>query len=79
MIHIGQKIKEHVYKLNIPITEFASRINKSRTVVYNIFERKSIDTGLLYRISEVLDYNFFELYEINSKIDKKPAKKKAGL
>src|SRR6185437_15283665 len=86
MIHIGRKIKEQVYKLNIPITEFASSIHKSRTVVYNIFERKTIDTGLLYNISQVLDYNFFKLYiksnlitneNNNSKESAKISKKKS--
>ncbi len=62
MVHIGQKIQELVYELNIPISEFASRINKSRTVAYDIFTRETIDTGLLYKISEVLEYNFFKLY-----------------
>jgi len=62
MVHIGQKIEEVIHELNMPITEFASRINKSRTVIYNIFKRQTIDTGLLYKISEVLEYNFFKLY-----------------
>jgi len=62
MVHIGQKIEEVVHELNMPVTEFASRINKSRTVIYNIFKRQTIDTGLLLKISEVLEYNFFRLY-----------------
>ena len=62
MVHIGQKIEEMVHALNMPITEFASKINKSRTVVYDIFTRQTIDTGLLYNISEALQYNFFKLY-----------------
>ena len=44
------------------ITEFAKRINYSRENVYNIFNRKSIDTGLLMLISEVLEFDFFSLY-----------------
>src|ERR1700761_6331760 len=62
MVHIGQKIEEMVHALNMPVTEFASKINKSRTVVYDIFTRQTIDTGLLYTISEALQYNFFKLY-----------------
>lgn len=62
MVHIGQKIEEMVHELNMPITEFASKINKSRTVVYDIFTRQTIDTGLLYKISEALQHNFFKLY-----------------
>jgi hypothetical protein len=44
----------------ISVTEFARRINKSRENVYSIFTRKSIDTGLLSKISEVLEYDFFK-------------------
>ena len=28
-------------------------------MVYDIFERESVDTKLLHKISKVLDYNFF--------------------
>ena len=62
MVHIGQKIQEMVHQLNMPVVDFASKINKSRTVVYDIFGRQTIDTGLLYTISEALQYNFFKLY-----------------
>jgi DNA-binding Lrp family transcriptional regulator len=62
MVHIGSKIKKVVYESRIPINEFASSINKSRTVVYNIFQRETIDTGLLMRISKALNHNFFTYY-----------------
>jgi hypothetical protein len=32
--------------------------------VYDIFERESIDSLLLYKISEELDFNFLSLYDI---------------
>lgn len=45
------------------IAEFATRINRTRPTVYDIFNRKSIDTDLLIRISEVLHYDFLrEVY-----------------
>lgn len=61
-IHIGKKIKEEVYSQGIPIVSFAKKINRSRNVVYNIFERESIDTDLLNKIGKVLDCDFFSLY-----------------
>ena len=61
-VHIGKKIKEVVDQSHYKVTEFASRINKSRTVVYNIFERDTLDTGLLQKIGEVLKHNFFNYY-----------------
>ena len=59
-IHIGQQVKLVLETKGISITEFAKRINKSRENVYSIFTRKSIDTGLLSKISEVLEYDFFK-------------------
>ncbi len=62
MIHIGQKIRKIVNEQRISVKEFASKINKSRTVVYNIFERKTIDTALLDKIGIALKHNFFQYY-----------------
>ena len=61
-LHIGHKVKQVVYETRIPVKEFAHKINKSRTVVYHIFERKSIDTSLLQKISNVLNHNFFQYF-----------------
>lgn len=62
MVHIGQKVKQVLYEQRIPIVEFASKINKSRTIVYSIFQRKTVDTALLHKISKVLDHDFFKYY-----------------
>jgi plasmid maintenance system antidote protein VapI len=59
-IHIGQLIKDKLERSGMKKSEFARRINKTSQNVYDIFERKSIDTALLASISEVLHYNFFE-------------------
>jgi len=58
--HVGQQIKAVVELKGITVTEFAKRINKSRENVYSIFNRKTIDTGLLSKISEVLAFDFFK-------------------
>jgi hypothetical protein len=63
-IHIGKKIREEVDRQKIPITTFAKKINRSRNVVYNIFERESIDTSLLNKIGKILNCDFFSLYSI---------------
>ncbi len=62
MVHIGKKIRQVIKERRISIVEFAVRINKSRTVVYDIFERKTIDTELLYKIGQELDYDFFQYF-----------------
>jgi plasmid maintenance system antidote protein VapI len=61
-IHIGKKIKEEVHQKGISVSAFAKKINRSRNVVYDIFERESIDTDLLNKISKVLSCDFFSLY-----------------
>ncbi len=61
MIHIGQKIEEIVRVKRFPIVEFARKINTTRNNVYNIFSRESIDTELLRKIGEILEFDFFQL------------------
>lgn len=58
-LHLGKKIKEVLYQKGISVSEFAKAINRSRNVVYDIFERESVDTKLLQKISKVLEHNFF--------------------
>jgi transcriptional regulator with XRE-family HTH domain len=57
--HIGAQIRGVIEKRGMTVTEFASRINKSRENAYSIFNRKTIDTKLLQLISVVLDFDFF--------------------
>ena len=57
-IHIGTIIQEKLTVKSMSKTEFAYRISKERTTVYDILTRKSIDTELLIKISKVLDYDF---------------------
>jgi len=63
-IHIGQQIQDALKHRGMTVSEFGRRINKSRENVYSIFKRKTIDTGLLYTISQVLEQDFFILYSI---------------
>lgn len=57
---IGQLIKEHVTAKNMAVTDFAKAIDVERSNVYNIFQRDSIDTKLLKKIGQVLEYDFFQ-------------------
>lgn len=57
---IGQLIEERVKKSSLDVTEFAKKINKERSNVYDIFKRDSIDTALLKKIGQVLGYDFFQ-------------------
>jgi len=67
---IEQKIKER----KMSVSDFAKCINRSRTTVYDIFQRKSIDVDLLLVISRALEFDF--LREIYLKDNNGPAEKK---
>ena len=58
-IHIGEKIKEVADKRGISKAELGRRLNMTASNVHKIFDRLSIDTGLLEKISNELQYNFF--------------------
>lgn len=62
-IHIGQEIQAVFDKTEHSISWLAKKLNFDRSNIYRIFNRKSIDTDLLFIISEVLQYNFFSLYK----------------
>lgn len=68
MIHIGQKIEEIVRVKRFPIVEFARKINTTRNNVYNIFSRESIDTELLRKIGNILEFDFFQLLSKSYKL-----------
>ena len=61
MIHIGQLIKHELELQERTPSWLARKINCERPNVYNIFERKSIDTDLLLLLSKALNKDFFEI------------------
>jgi|GEM_PF-1054238 len=77
-IHIGETIKNLVKNKGISVTEFADRINNSRRNVYEIFDKKTIDTGLLIKIGKVLEQNLFLLYVSEKDISEHQVSKKSA-
>lgn len=59
MIHIGQKIRKIVETKGIRVSWLAQQLCCERRNIYHIYSRSTIDTELLLRLSEVLDYDFF--------------------
>ena len=59
MVKIGNVIRDKVKERGFSNAEFARRINKHIRNVYDIYQRDSIDTELLSKISSVLNFNFF--------------------
>jgi len=62
MIHIGKKIERVIHEQGCSVTWFAAQLGFTRVTAYNIFRRTDIDTDLLFRISALLRYNFFEYF-----------------
>jgi transcriptional regulator with XRE-family HTH domain len=73
-VHIGKRIKAIFKESGLKGKDFASRISRDRQVIYNIFKKESIDTGLLFKICKVLDHNFFDYYSHELPMVKDPAK-----
>jgi hypothetical protein len=59
---IGKKIEQVLKQRGMSVKEFGRRINKSYGTVYDIFERDSMDTGLLSTIGNVLEHDFFQYF-----------------
>lgn len=59
---IGQLIKSELLKQERSVAWFSRKIHLDRSNVYRLFQKNSIDTDLLRRISQVLGRDFFALY-----------------
>lgn len=62
MIHIGKLIRKRVKEQHLTVVWLANQLSCTRTNVYKMFERYSIDTEVLMKLSIVLDFDFFSLY-----------------
>lgn len=65
-MHIGEEIRKELKRQERTVTWLAKHIHCERQNIYNIFQRSTIDTGLLQRISVVLHHDFFALYSKKS-------------
>lgn len=59
---IGKIIEEELRSQERSVVWLSRKLNCNRTNVYKIFNRTSIDTELLLKISNVLKRDFFEPY-----------------
>lgn len=58
---IGQLIKDELTAQERSMAWFARKLCLDRSNVYRLFQKNSIDTSLLMRISLVLNKDFFSL------------------
>lgn len=61
-MHIGKLIKLQMEEQNRTVSWLAHELSYCRTNIYKIYDKKSIDTDLLLRISSILEYDFFAAY-----------------
>ena len=61
-IHIGNLIRNELRRQGHTNEWLADRIGVNIRTVNKIFLKQSIDTSQLYRISKVLDTDFFSVY-----------------
>lgn len=61
-VNIGLMIASRINQLRMTKSAFGRKIGIPQSNVNRILERADINTEKLIQISEVLDYNFFELY-----------------
>lgn len=59
MPHMGALICKHLEAQGLAGSWLAERLGIHRTSVYKMLRRQSIDTDTLYKISILLNYNFF--------------------
>ncbi len=59
---IGSVIRKKMEERSMTVTELAHQFGCSRNNMYKIFNKKSVDTTTLYRLSVILKYNFFAYY-----------------
>ena len=63
-IHIGSLIKSEVKRRKMTFTEFAGCIGIQRqNVERKVFSKQGLDTELLIKISEVLNFDFFKYFQ----------------
>lgn len=81
---IGPKVQAVFESRNMKLSDLADRLGTVRQNVYRIFKKKDLDTGLLTKISEVLNHNFFHYYQtpdpaIGQPVDKELADMRSQL
>ena len=61
-IHIGHLIREQLRKDQRSASWLAREIHCTRNHVYKIFNKPSLDSNLILKISKAMHFNFFQYY-----------------
>lgn len=58
-IHFGKLLQKTLREQGRSTTWFAGQLCCTRPNVYKIFQKESIDSALMFRISQILQHDFF--------------------
>lgn len=59
-MHIGKRIKEKLAEQGKTTLWLANELSYNRTTMYKIYDKASLDTRMLLRISRIMQYDFFK-------------------
>lgn len=62
MIHIGKLIKQKLAEQGKTTLWLARQLSYNRTTMYKIYDKASLDSQMLFRISRIMNYDFFQEY-----------------
>ena len=68
-IHIGKTIRIVLKSKGVSHSALAKKINTTRQNIQSITKGETIDTGILIKICEALEHDFFQYYRLNSEIE----------
>ncbi len=68
---IGELIKKELKRQGKTSVWLAQELGCHRTNIYKVYGRATIDTGMLFHISQLLNVDFFKLYSEALKKQKK--------
>lgn len=66
-MHIGKCIKQKLEEQGKTSSWLAQQLSYNRTTMYKIYDKASLDTQMLLRISRIMDYDFFQ--EFSKELD----------
>ncbi|MBO7125448.1 MAG: helix-turn-helix transcriptional regulator [Bacteroidales bacterium] len=60
-VHIGKEIRKVMKQRRVTVVEVATMLNLHRQSVYDMLSRDNIDVKRLALISDLLDYDFYNV------------------
>ena len=64
-IHIGNEIRRVLSEKGMTNRALAEFIGTGERNIYTLFRKETIDTGMLKKISEALNHDFFKIYNFD--------------